>query len=326
MNSSPGWHVEGVILAAMLPSKPIEVLGCTIAPLGEPTQLPSQLEGVLKFVPAPGATNIGQIETSPSPIKLTAFHSITTDVLVMHSDTAVQEARRRFACVAATLSMATPPSRPAIVEIVRSRELNEGEAPWQLEGGATSFSAVAVADLTQDVHQRLGRLADLASASEQLQNILRLWYEAHDYELHSFSEVGNEHILLRFGKVLEALADLVAPQPSEDPEWPDDVDGVLSDLSQVLAGTRERGRKANFVINAGKKLQAIQFATIGSRIRATCAKLSLDGDQTDIVMQAWSARSKEGGHPGEGAISAGDINGARDAANLLLATYLQSVS
>jgi len=240
----------------------------------------------------------------------------------LHQDAALTEARRRFARAAAAVSLATNEARPAIIEVVKLRPETEPDA-WQFIGPSINIGAMGVGPLDSPTERKLQSIQAAGSTDAVFLEVLKFWYEASDYERHSFSGVDDEHVLVRYGKVLEAISANLAPQAAKEPT-DDETKSLLAEISSILAGHKAVKNQANAIIELGRKLSAIQLRTIGSQVRAACALLRLDEVQTSVVMSAWSARSQEGGHPGAAGVGAADLNNAREGALILLVAYVDS--
>src|SRR5438445_418334 len=119
----PRWRVSGLIVADQLPTAPLRLLECTIAPLDHPRSTPD-VSSPFSLTPAPGFSGT-TVMASPPHIKFEAQHSITT--IVEGDELDLREAARlRFARCLGAVCFASNPLAPGVVQEIRWERLQQG--------------------------------------------------------------------------------------------------------------------------------------------------------------------------------------------------------
>lgn len=328
----PRWRVSGLIVADQLPTEPITLLDCTIAPLDRPRSTPDVSSPFL-LTPAPGFSGT-TVTASPPHIKFEAQHAITTIVEGDELDSR-EAARLRFARCLGAVCFAGNPLALGVVQEIRWERL-EDAAPGQgtdmvVESGewgaAAAIMPALIGPLTRQTATNLRAIEAMVGETLAVGDLLALWSQAQLAELLAFNNQDWQEVLLRYCHVLEKIGDEMAPTLKKD--TPAAIGQILEDLRTGL-GERslstlaepDASRLAEAVANAHGEIQRLGLDTIGQKIRAAGEALKLPPDILKSARVAWKMRSALAGHPSQIIVEAGHANNARSAAGSHLLAFL----
>jgi len=328
----PRWRVFGLIVADQLPTDPITLLDCTIAPLDRPRSTPD-VSSPFSLTPAPGFSGT-TVTASPPYIKFEARHAIITVVEGDELDSR-EAARLRFARCLGAVCFASNPFASGAVQEIRWERLAEA-APGQGAdvvaesgewGASVAIMPALIEPLTSQTATNLRAIEAMVRVAPAIADLLALWSQAQRAELLAFNNQDWQEVLIRYCHVLEKIGDEMAPALKKD--TPAAITQILEGLRMTLGQSPittisepAASRLIEAVTTAHREVQRLRLDTIGQKIRAAGEALNMPPEILRSARDAWEKRSALAGHPSQVVIEAGHANNARSAAGSHLQAFL----